>query len=125
MALPCNSCVAGTLISVSILSQRNPIFLNANYVTSSFEIYTLNNSPIQYIDGRSTGLLATPNLAGQASIILSAQVDTTIVNKQTYLTLALITNSDMTSAGIFDIYFPDQFIYTQPNADCFISLGTN
>jgi hypothetical protein len=31
----------------------------------------------------------------------------------------------MTSAAEFDIYFPDQFIFTQSNADCFIALGTN
>jgi hypothetical protein len=31
----------------------------------------------------------------------------------------------MTSNGVFDIILPDQFVYTQPNAYCFISLATD
>lgn len=56
-------CTAGSTVSLLFQNMFNPNFFSANSATDSWKIYTMT-STYEYIDGISSGIIATPSLIG-------------------------------------------------------------
>jgi len=84
------------------------------------------NSFKQYIDGVTTGVIASPPLVGVNSVITAISLEQPYVGRTNYLQIGVIPGTDLTSNALFDIYFPDLFATQQmgPNGTtAFVMIG--
>jgi hypothetical protein len=65
------------------------------------------NANKEYIDGKDTGIKASPDLIGKTAIIKGVELDNNTVAEYTNINFLVVPGSDFTKDAIFDFYFPD------------------